>query len=227
MKKFEDQKLFFDGNQAIFDEFGQPIMMEWETGWMLESAKIVCENGGRILNIGFGLGIIDNFIQSYPITSHTICESHPDIINKMKQNGWFDKPNVNILHGRWQDVLYNENIQGFDGIYFDAYYIANPNFAGGEGFIDKFIPLLPKLLNKGGVFSFWPGRILESSRGPDIQFRNNLMKALEPLFYLEKKHFNFSDDNLSSKKRLKINNYKSLTIPVITYRNIPLEKTLF
>ena len=41
----------------ILDENEKEIMMEWETPIMKEHAKIVTENSGDILEIGFGMGI--------------------------------------------------------------------------------------------------------------------------------------------------------------------------
>jgi protein arginine N-methyltransferase 2 len=36
--------------------------MGWEKPLMEVHAKIICSKGGDILNVGFGLGIIDTFI---------------------------------------------------------------------------------------------------------------------------------------------------------------------
>lgn len=38
---------------------------------------------GDILNVGFGLGLIDTYIQSYKPRSHTIIEAHPDVYKHM------------------------------------------------------------------------------------------------------------------------------------------------
>jgi hypothetical protein len=226
MKRFLEQKLTFEGSEAVYDEFGDPVMMDWETEWMEESAKIICSKGGSILNIGYGLGIIDSFIQTHSIYFHTICEHHPDILEKMRKDGWYIKPNVTILAVRWQDMLTVDTIAPFDAIYFDAYHILNKYDAGGEGFLEGFIPLLPKLLKKHGIFSFWPGPIFESPKVSAIQFRNNLAKALHPTFKLEKKYFKYTNASMN-KKRFKFTSSKNFTIPVITYRDVPLKKTLF
>ena len=222
--KYADQKLTFEGNKAIYDAYGKPVMMDWEAGWMDESAKIICEKGGRVLNIGFGLGIIDTFIQTYPIEAHYICESHPDVLNKMKTEGWFNKPNVHIIPLTWQEGL-KEDFEKFDSIYFDAYDILNPHDAGGKGFFEEFIPLLPKLLKKDGMFSFWAGPIYQSDRAIHIQFRNLLMKSLQPTFQLEQKHFKY-DENELTRERFKYTNQKNYTIPIITYRDVPLKPSL-
>lgn len=40
----------------------------------------MCEGGGDILEIGFGMGISAGHIQANSITSHTIVENHPQVI---------------------------------------------------------------------------------------------------------------------------------------------------
>ena len=42
-------------------------MMSWETPMMKKHAEVVTENGGDILEIGFGMGICSNFIQEHNI----------------------------------------------------------------------------------------------------------------------------------------------------------------
>ena len=87
------------------DEEGKGVMMSWEKPLMAAHAKAVCAGGGDILNVGFGMGLVDNAIQTYEPVSHTIIEAHPEVYARMISTGWADKPNVRILFGRWQDVL--------------------------------------------------------------------------------------------------------------------------
>lgn len=42
-------------------------MMGWETPLMERHAAIICEGGGDVLNVGFGMGIIDGFIQQHKV----------------------------------------------------------------------------------------------------------------------------------------------------------------
>ena len=77
-----DQTLTFESDKIYYSESGieLQVMMGWETPIMSASAAYVCQNGGDILEIGFGMGISAGYIQSHSITSHTIVENHPDII---------------------------------------------------------------------------------------------------------------------------------------------------
>lgn len=45
--------------------------------------QAICSGGGDVLNVGFGLGLVDRAIQSNQPTSHTIIEAHPDVLRKV------------------------------------------------------------------------------------------------------------------------------------------------
>ncbi|CAI5996999.1 unnamed protein product [Closterium sp. NIES-65] len=110
--------------------------------------------GGDILNIGFGMGIIDTAIAARigqsegGIRSHTIVEAHPDVIARMKGEGWHEKEGVRVVEGRWQDVL--PQLGQYDGIFFDTY---------GEYYDDlrEFHSHLPRLLKPSGLYSLFNG----------------------------------------------------------------------
>lgn len=53
--------------------------MGWEAPIMEKTAKILCPKEGlSVLNIGFGLGLMDEALQKYKPAHHTIVEAHPD-----------------------------------------------------------------------------------------------------------------------------------------------------
>jgi len=110
---------------------------------MERHASILCPREGlAIINIGFGLGLIDTFIQKSKPRMHYIVEAHPDVYKHMIETGWDKKPGtllltlthktnltntncvgVTILFGRWQDMI-PQHVEGqilFDGIYFDTF----------------------------------------------------------------------------------------------------------
>lgn len=45
--------------------------------------QAICSRGGDVLNVGFGLGLVDAAIQSNQPASHTIVEAHPDVLCKV------------------------------------------------------------------------------------------------------------------------------------------------
>lgn len=61
----------------------QPITSGVRTGC---NAQAVCTGGGDVLNVGFGLGLVDSAIQSNKPRSHTIIEAHPDVLRKVVQH---------------------------------------------------------------------------------------------------------------------------------------------
>ncbi|KAH8113183.1 S-adenosyl-L-methionine-dependent methyltransferase [Phellopilus nigrolimitatus] len=88
---------------------GHAIMMEWERPIMKKTAELLLDGmptkGLRILNIGMGLGIIDSYFQEAHPAEHVIIEPHAMAVEFMRQTGWLAKPNVKLLHGRWQAFL--------------------------------------------------------------------------------------------------------------------------
>lgn len=48
--------VFTDKNIHFKDEPDKFIMMDWEYPLMKRHAEIVCQNGGDILELGFGMG---------------------------------------------------------------------------------------------------------------------------------------------------------------------------
>ena len=147
--------MYNDENTLLVDDDNDAVMMEWERPLMDAHASIITggEKNKRILNVGFGLGIVDKAIQKYDPSLHVIIEAHPLVYKKMIQDGWDKKSNVRICFGKWQDELpklIKENII-FDGMFYDTY---------GEHFTDleDFHNTLPKVLSKpNGVYSFFNG----------------------------------------------------------------------
>ncbi|EEB07188.1 N-methyltransferase [Schizosaccharomyces japonicus yFS275] len=110
-------------SKSLLDSDANAVMMSWERNIMQRSAELIAPKPGcRVLNIGFGLGIIDTFLQEREPSLHVICEAHPDVLAHMRKTGWMDKPNVVVYEMKWQDAV--EDIASkytFDGIYYDAF----------------------------------------------------------------------------------------------------------
>jgi len=124
-----------------------PIMATNESELMKESADVLCSNSGSVLNVGFGLGIIDTYIRNHNPKEHHIIEAHPQVCEKAKEMG-FD-----VHCGLWEDVVEDFIKEGktFDSIYFDTYvfdYEKYPQWA-------SFTKIVPKLLNPNGIYSYF------------------------------------------------------------------------
>ena len=135
---FLNSSLTYTDDGRLLDENKNPVMMDWEDGIMKDASSLICRDGGKILNIGFGLGIIDSYIQLHDIMEHWIIEAHPDVINKMKDSNWDKKNNVTCIFDDWKNVV--KTLPKFDGIYFDTHC---DDFNSFEKYIDL-------LLNPGG-----------------------------------------------------------------------------
>ena len=128
------------------------VMMEWERPLMEAHASALFSGGARtVLNIGFGMGIIDECFQRFNPAKHVISEAHPDVLNEMKSRGWFDKQGVAVAAGRWQERIDEIIRHGpYDAVFFDTF---------GEHLDDlrEFHKRLPQLLSPAGAYSFFNG----------------------------------------------------------------------
>jgi hypothetical protein len=121
------------------------VMHKGEKSLMYRLAEIVTKNGGDILEIGFGMHLSADGIQSNPnITSHTIIEIHPEMFKSALK--WAqDKPKVKIILGDWIDVL--PTLQSkFDGILHDTH--RDPN-------ISKFLDYVKPNCKQGTIVGFF------------------------------------------------------------------------
>ena len=143
---YKDKTLIFESDKIYYtDDAGASfeVMMSWEDNIMKASADYVCENGGDILEVGFGMGISAGHIQSNSINSHTIIENHPQIIEKAK--AWAeDKPNVTIIEGDWYSV--KDSLSTYDGVFYDTF---------GDDDNNNFTTVLPTLMKSGGKATWW------------------------------------------------------------------------
>lgn len=143
-----------DNGTALLDQDNDAVMMEWERPLMQAHAQILMEAGSRVLNVGFGMGIIDGILQDqFSPSLHIIIEAHPDVYQKMLADKWDQKPNVRICHGPWQEIMPQLIQQGVqvDGVFFDTY---------GEHSMDMedFHGLMSQILSKPkGIYSFFNG----------------------------------------------------------------------
>ncbi|KAF9214438.1 hypothetical protein CPC16_000304 [Podila verticillata] len=140
---------YTDDGDRLLDADKNGVMMGWELPLMVRHAEVICPSEGlRVLNVGFGLGLIDKELQKRSPAQHTIIEAHPDVYAKMLRDGWDKKPGVKILFGRWQDVV--DQLEVYDGIFFDTF---------GEFYEDlrSFHEIVPNHLEEGGIYSYFNG----------------------------------------------------------------------
>ena len=137
-----DQLLTFTSDKIDLPD-GTTVMHRWEHPIMKAKADYVCQNGGDIIEFGFGMGISATYIQQHNINSHTICEIHPQVLEKL--HIWAqDKPNVTILEGDWYDN--RDKMKTYDGILFDTHNDVHARYFG---------QLVPKISNPNCLLTWW------------------------------------------------------------------------
>jgi type IV protein arginine methyltransferase len=155
----------------LVDDAQNGVMMAWETEIMRKSVDALLppdqsekRDGKRILNIGFGMGIIDGMFQETAPSRHHIIEAHPEVLKHIETSPdckfgkeWEasgpEEGAYKVHAGRWQDVVpaLMEKGELYDAIYFDTF---------GEDYSQLrlfFTEYVSALLDEGGVFSFFNG----------------------------------------------------------------------
>lgn len=121
------------------------VMHAAEKSLMIKLAEIATKNGGDILELGFGMHLSADGVQSNPnVTSHTIIELHKDIY-KLGLEWAKDKPNTEILLGDWIDVLPTID-RKFDGVLHDTYMDVN---------IGKFLDYIKPNCKEGTIVALF------------------------------------------------------------------------
>ncbi|KAI9219046.1 arginine N-methyltransferase [Blastocladiella britannica] len=152
------QKLVYSADgERLLDEHQNGVMMGWERPIMRATVDALCggKSGLRVLNVGFGLGIIDSMLQATLPTAHHIIEAHPDVLAHIAAHPTFgsSNPTVTVHAGTWRSVVPDLLASGqkFDAIYFDTY---------AEYYSDnaEFHDAAASLLAPGGRYSWFHGQ---------------------------------------------------------------------
>lgn len=164
-KEYLQSKVNYDGDKLLDSDLNG-VMMAWETDIMRRSVAALIPNsepGKRILNVGFGMGIVDGLFAELKPSRHHIIEAHPGVLDhidtgKTKFGAEWEKSGpeegaFKVHRGRWQDILPTLLEQGevYDTIYFDTF---------GEDYSelrDFFTEHILSVMDQDGRFSFFNG----------------------------------------------------------------------
>jgi len=139
----------------LLDESDNAVMMDWETQIMQRHAETLIPKAGlKVMNVGHGMGIVDTAIQTHSPAEHHIVEAHPQVLQRLRDQGWYDKPNVIIHEGRWQDVLpalVDKGTVQLDAIYYDTFA---EDYAALREFFSEYVV---QLLSPAGRFGWYNG----------------------------------------------------------------------
>ena len=124
---------------------GYTVMHAGEYELMKKLADLTTQNGGDILELGFGMHISADYVQANPnVTSHTIIEIHPEVFETALE--WAkDKPNTEIILGDWIDVVPTLN-KNFDGVLHDTF---------DENNWSKYLETISRVCKKNTILTFY------------------------------------------------------------------------
>lgn len=144
-----------------------PVMETWEDDYMRVLAGIATSNGGRVLEVGFGMGRSSRFIHQNPdVTHHVIVEANHDIANLAREFARTASIPVTVHEGLRDDVLKDLEPGSFDGMLNDTYPLNELEVNAQE----LCAPLAYRILREGGVLTYF-------SDEPD-RFRPQHLKTL-------------------------------------------------
>lgn len=165
-EKYLRSKLTYSDGKLVDDD-GNGVMMAWETDIMRRSVDALIPGntpGKRILNIGFGMGIIDSMFADTKPARHHIIEAHEEVLSHVDSSPdskfgakWEasgpEKDAFKIHRGRWQDIvsILSERGEVYDAVYFDTF---GEDYSQLRKFFTEYIP---GLLDQEGVFGFFNG----------------------------------------------------------------------
>jgi spermidine synthase len=133
-----DDRIFYTNKPTTI------VMDRVETPLMKRFAEIVTQNGGDILEVGFGMGISADFIYNSNIKSYTCIEINSEIYKKALN--WAEgKSNVKIILGDWIEIIPTLNTK-YDGIFMDTFEYSN---------YEKFESYCESISNDGCILSIF------------------------------------------------------------------------
>jgi len=133
---------------------GHDVMSSFEEPYMKALGEVATENGGNILNVGYGLGYLDQAIENHRnecnVKEHHIIEINKHIANTAKDK----QPCCNIIRADWHDAIEDFNESQFNGIVYDGYPLKfGEVHRDGVEFIEQVMK--NRILKKGGVLTFY------------------------------------------------------------------------
>ncbi|CAF3552151.1 unnamed protein product [Fusarium graminearum] len=164
-EEYLNSKLVYDDAKLVDSDLNG-VMMAWETDIMRRSVAALIPDsapGKRILNIGFGMGIVDGMFAELKPSRHHIIEAHPSVLEHLSKDeskfgpSWEksgpEEGAFKVHKGKWQDIVPKllEDGEIYDAIYFDTF---------GEDYSQLryfFSECIIGIMDQEGKFSFFNG----------------------------------------------------------------------
>ena len=156
-KDWKSAKAGFSDNHDSLNILGNPVMEKWEDMFMGELAGVATANGGKILEIGFGLGLSASHIQnSASVTEHVIIEFNQEVYTELEifsERAAKAGRTVTPKFGDWKEVVSEFEDESFDGILYDTYPLSKADRDIHQfAFISKYNAY--RILKQGGVLTY-------------------------------------------------------------------------
>ncbi len=135
---------------------GHPVMERWEDPYMQELARIAASQGGTVLEVGFGMGISAQYIQSHAIDSHYIIEANNDVFDTLVTFAQESAHPIIPLYGFWQDIAKVIPDGSISGILFDTYPLSEDEIHQNHF---TFFEEAFRMLKDGGVLTYYSDEI--------------------------------------------------------------------
>ena len=139
---------------------GHPVMERWENEYMRDLASIATMRGGRVLEVGFGLGISAAFIQQHPIREHVIIEANREVFIAAEVFAKAAPSPAHVLFGFWEEVVPDLPDGYFQGILFDTYPLTAEEVHRNHF---PFFKEAHRLLGPDGVLTYYSDEIEDFS----------------------------------------------------------------
>jgi len=140
-----------DGRGEVLQIDGHPVMEQWEKPYMEKLAQVATSKGGKVLEVGFGLGLSASQIQRNEIEEHIIIEANAGVIERGKEWAKSQPHKVTFLHGLWQDKVAELPDGVLDGVLYDTYPLNKEEQHTHQ--FDFLSKIKPKL-KSGGVLTY-------------------------------------------------------------------------
>ena len=162
---FKDSYTAWQNEPAEFTEHtlvinGHPVMEDWEDSYMKALANIATQNGGRVLEVGYGMGISARYIQQQKILEHIIIEANNDVYRELEKFATSSTIQVRPLHGFWQDTIKTLEDNSIDGILFDTYPLTEAEVHCNHF---DFFNEAYRVLKSGGILTYYSDEISDFS----------------------------------------------------------------
>jgi guanidinoacetate N-methyltransferase len=128
----------------------EQVMQYWERPLMRQLAAFATRRGGRVLEVGFGLGISASYVMEAGCEEYCVVEAHPVIAERARQWGKAQPVPVRVIEDFWQNAV--GTIGRFDGVLFDTFPM-NAEERSRNHF--PFLGQAPRLLNEGAYLTYY------------------------------------------------------------------------